>query len=296
MSFSTKQGEPLSIVKGGKANKEIIFVSDKLESDTCIRLVPTKKIDCHDGSFEQLPSPKVRILYIAGPSGSGKSTYAASYIKKYINLFIKPFEEKMAKEVAKGVEGAEERAMFGPKFYLFSRIDSDPVLDALNPIRVKCDASIISNPFDIKEIEANSILLFDDIDCITSPKVQAVVNNLKEQVMDLGRHMNINCVITSHLINGKDRNASRTTLNELNSLTIFPKSGSAYQIKYALKQYFGLSPSQIGKILAIDSRWVTLIKSYPQVCLSEHQCIFVSELEGLPRPLKALKAQPILPK
>lgn len=283
MSFSTKTGEPLAIVVGGKANKEIIFVSDKLESDTCIRLVPTKKIEVRDGAFEQLPNQKVRILYVAGPSGSGKSTYAASYIKKYIKLYI-----------PKWFDADFDKTGPGPKFYLFSRIDNDAVLDALLPIRVKVDASIIANPFDIKEIEPNSICLFDDIDCITNPKVQLIVNNLKEQIMDLGRHSKIQCVITSHLINGKDRNATRTTLNELNSLTIFPKSGSAYQIKYALKQYFGLSPSQIGKIMAIDSRWVTLIKSYPQVCLSEHQCIFVSELEGLPRPPKVVKNLPLI--
>ena len=93
MSFSTKSGEPLCIVRGGRANKEIIFTSDKLESDDIVRMSPTKKINVLDGKFEQLPNQKCRILYIAGPSGSGKSTYASVYIKKYISLYIKPNEK-----------------------------------------------------------------------------------------------------------------------------------------------------------------------------------------------------------
>lgn len=266
--FSTKDGEPVAIVKGGKANGEIIFINTKTQSDTCLKDNPSRSISVQDGSFEQLPSPNVRIIYIAAPSGAGKSFYSASYIKKYIKLHF-----------PKG-ERTDEQIQTDPHFYLFSRLDADKVLDDLKPIRVKVDESCLKNPFDIREIQPNSMVLFDDIDCITNPKIQACVNLLKEQIMDLGRHTNIKCVVTSHLINGKDKNATRTLLNEMQSLTIFPKAGSAYQIRYALKHYFGLSATQINKILAIDSRWVTILKSYPQCLISEHQLMFISELEG----------------
>ena len=272
MSFSTKSGQPIAIVRGGKANKEIIYINQLGNNDNIMTSTPTKSIEVHDGKFEQLPSPTIRILYIAGPSGSGKSTYASIYIKKYINLYIAPELKKYKQANLDKLTNYE-----GARFYLFSRVDQDKVLDELDPVRVKCDESIINNPFDIKEIEPNSILLFDDIDCITNKRVQAVVNSLKEQVMDEGRHRNIHCVITSHLINGKDKNTSRTTLNEMNSLTIFPQSGSHYQINYALKMYFGLSPTQIKKILATNSRWVTLIKNSPQVILSENSLSFIAK-------------------
>ena len=271
MSFSTKKGIPIAIVRGGVSDKEIIYINPDQRSDTVIKTIPTRTVEVRDGKFEQLPNETVRILYIAGPSGSGKSTYSSVYISKYINLYIKPRVNAFKK-----LHGEDAELEGVPRFYLFSRIDSDKVLDELDPVRVKCDESIIKNPFDIKEIEPYSICLFDDIDCITNKQVQGVVNLLKEQIMDLGRHSNIACVITSHLINGKDRNASRTTLNEMNSLTIFPSSGSSYQINYALKMYFGMSPTQIKKIMAINSRWVTLIKNAPQVVMSEHGLSFIS--------------------
>lgn len=286
MSFSVKDGNPICIVRGGKSDGEIIFVTDKEDSGTVIQTLPTRMITIPDGKFEQVPSLSTRVLYIAGPSGSGKSTYASYYIKKYIKVYIEPVLKAHKKKCK------EECSCRVPRFYLFSKIDQDKVLDELDPIRVRCDESVISNPFNIKEIEEGSICLFDDIDCIENTKIQKVVNNLKAQILDLGRHSNVHCVITSHLINGNDRNATRTTLNEMASLTIFPQAGSAYQIKYCLKNYFGLSSKQIARILNIESRWVTIFKSYPQICLSEKEVMFVSELEGQRGPSKKNNRRP----
>jgi hypothetical protein len=58
-------------------------------------------------------------------------------------------------------------------------------------------------------------------------------------------------------------------MNEMTSVTIFPKSGSAQQIRYALTTYYGLSKQQVQNILNIRSRWVTVYKSYPMTVLHE---------------------------
>ena len=60
-------------------------------------------------------------------------------------------------------------------------------------------------------------------------------------------------------------------LNEMENLIIFPKSGSSYQIKYVLRQYYGLNNTQINKILNLDSRYVLVKKNYPLTVVSEHR-------------------------
>jgi hypothetical protein len=59
-------------------------------------------------------------------------------------------------------------------------------------------------------------------------------------------------------------------MNEMQSMTVFPKSGSAQQIKYALKTYFGLDKNQIENIINLPSRWVTIFKGFPQTVMYEN--------------------------
>jgi hypothetical protein len=276
--FSFKRGKPVAVIKGGEYNGFILFVSDLIKSkpkkpcckkcgtqcyykpcckkcEFCKLEIIPKDIQIDDGVFQQIISLQDRIIYIAGPSGSGKSTYAGKYISIYKKIYPKA------------------------DFYVFSRLDKDPAIDYLKPHRVKIDQSLIDEPIEIKkEIKKNSIILFDDIDTIQDKKLQMQVNRLKGDLLEIGRHMNIRIVVTSHLVNPNERTAARTLLNEMNTLTIFPKSGSNYQSEYALKKYFGLSTKQIKTILNMDSRWITLFKMYPQLVLSEHRAVLLSEL------------------
>jgi adenosyl cobinamide kinase/adenosyl cobinamide phosphate guanylyltransferase len=253
--FSIDDGQPIAIVEGGKSNGEIIFVNlEDKKANSVIKRDPVTLIEVFDGKFQQLPSEEVRILYIAGPSGSGKSTYAANYIEKYRKLHPKS------------------------KFFIFSKLREDDVLDRLKPHRITITEELIENPIELEEVEVNSILLFDDVDTISNKKLMDTINKFKSQVLEMGRHTNIKCIITSHLINGNNRGDTRTVLNEMQALTIFPKSGSAYQIKYVLKQYFGFSNVQMKAILNTDSRWITIFKNYPQIILSENKAVFAQKL------------------
>lgn len=276
--LSFKKGKPVATVIGGRLNNEIIFVTDLKEkpqkkcckrcSKMCARTPCCKNcggcelgedvckdLEVKDGLFEQIPSLEDRVIYIAGPAGSGKSTYSGKYIANYLRIYPHA------------------------KFIVFSRLDEDKALDWLKPHRVQITNDLIENPIEIKsEIDQDSIILFDDIDTIQEKKLQLAVNKLKQDILEIGRHYNIRIVVTSHLINPNERASARTLLNEMNTLTIFPKSGSSYQIEYALKRYFGLSAKAIKEILAMPSRWVTLFKGYPQLALSEHRCVLLSEL------------------
>lgn len=253
--FSFEDGVPVCVVKGGSADKEIIFLQGT-KSDEVIKGKTIRKISVEDGKFEQVPSEEVRVLYIAGPSGSGKSTYVVNYAQKYLNLYP------------------------DSKVILFSRVESDPAFDNLEHKRIVLSEDLVENPLQLEEVTPGALVIFDDVDTISNTALLKSIQNFELQCLEMGRHKGVKCVITSHLINGNCRKQTRTILNEQQSLTVFPGSGSFAQIKYVLERYYGLTSKQIKKIQRdIDSRWVTILKAYPQVLLSEHECVFLSELK-----------------
>lgn len=262
MSFTTEESDestPYCFVRGGKADGEIIYVKVEKENSTVKRSVikkePIRQISVEDGSFYQIPNDKIRCLLIAAPAGSGKSTYVRNYASMY---------KKLHPEAT---------------IYLFSRVENDPSLEGLEVKRVYLSEDLVECPLEIEECKKDSMCIFDDCDCISSKKLTDAIYKFQIQLLEIGRHMNIQVVMTSHLIIGaKSQQQARTILNELQSLTVFPGSGSASQISYALTKYFGMTKKQIKTIMDMDSRWVTIIKQYPQFVISAHECIFVSEL------------------
>lgn len=257
--FSTDDGpgsNPVAWINEGKSKGEILFLREEPKNPKSIlKYEPVTEVSVFDGQFEVLPNDPVRVIYVAGPSGSGKSTFCAKYIENFRNIYPKS------------------------KFYLFSRLKDDEPLDDLEPHRINLDdPELIENPIQIEEVEENSIILFDDIDTISNKPLLDSLINFENQVLELGRHRSVKILITSHLINGNNRKQTRTILNEMQALVIFPKSGSVYQMKYTLKQYLGMSNVQINKSLAINSRWLYIQKIYPQILVSEHLCIFLSDL------------------
>ena len=201
----------------------------------------------NDGKIVPLPNNVLteegeRIL-VAGPSGSGKTTYSRNYIIEFRKMFPKIKD-----------------------LIVFSRSTEDKALDDLKPMRIKLDEGIVKEPIPIESL-SNSIVLFDDIDTIQNKKVKEAVISLRDDINQCGRKYNIYCISTSHqLTNYK---SSRELLNECQSITFFPKSGSAYGIKYFLKQYCGLGKNEIEKIMKLPSRWITIVKRYPNYVLYE---------------------------
>lgn len=256
-------GKPIAVVHGGEYDGEIISLVGNDEYDNNYGYwddddIDDKEFEIDDGKLVPVPSMDTRqVTYIAGPSGSGKSTYAALQTQKYRKLFP------------------------SNPIYIFSRLDSDPAFNNINPppIRIKIDEKLLSHPIDVTKIIKNgALVIFDDIDSIQDDKLKKAVMKLEGDILEVGRHNNIYIIATSHLINPNDRKIGRTLLNEAHTLTVFPKSGSTYQINYALKNYFGLPKKQIEEILKLgnNSRWVTLMKSFPQSVIYENGCFLIS--------------------
>jgi adenosyl cobinamide kinase/adenosyl cobinamide phosphate guanylyltransferase len=197
------------------------------------------------GKIVPVPNLNTReICYVAGPSGSGKSTWASKYIKLYLKMFPEC------------------------DFIVVSRLNSDKALDYLEPTRVIPED--LEEPLDIHEtLQDGDIVLFDDTDTIQDDKIKKAVSKMKNDILETGRHKNIMCIITSHLINGNDRKDTRTVLNECHNMTVFPKAGGAYGIRYALSKYWGMPNKMIDEILQLPSRWVTISKMAPQYVLHE---------------------------
>lgn len=255
MAFNLdKVGRPICKIEGtGKYNNKILSLFMEGEGDDEIKKkFNSLKLD--SAKFQQIPdTDKEReIIYITGPSGSGKSTYSANYIKQY-------------KKNKKGNE-----------IYLFSALPEDDSLDEINPKRILIDDRLITEPLKAEDFK-DSLVIFDDIDVISNKKHRDEVYKILNQILEVGRHYNCSCILTNHLpTNGKD---TRRILNECHSITYFPHSGGGRGMKYLLTEYLGLDKKMIKKIKNSKSRWATIFKNYPQICMTEKDIFLMSEDE-----------------
>jgi len=247
--FSFNNGRAVAKIKGGKYDGKIIHIDNGENEEPTTKSKKGKKekndilgtdFEIDDGKLEIIPNLEQReTLYIAGPSGSGKSTFAAKYIQKYQKIFHNPV-------------------------YVFSRDNGgDKEINALNPIYIPITEDLLANPIDITEEMQDALILFDDCNTIQDDKVRKSVEKLINDILEVGRKLNIYIVVTSHLVIPNERKQARTIMNEMQVLTVFPKSGSSQQISYCLKTYFGLNKDQIEEILSLPSRQVTIYKTFP---------------------------------
>lgn len=239
--LNIKKGNPIAYIDGGKLDDEVIYVDENNENGV-------NEIKIRDGCIKTMMNMEERgIYYIAGPSGSGKTSYALDLIDDYLKIYPKT------------------------EFYLFSRTDykNDPAFKRFKKVyQIDINEDLLDDPIDIEtELSKRSILLFDDCNTIQNNELKRYIEDLMIDVMEVGRKLNINIVITNHLVVPNERKFARILLNEFQYLTIFPKSGSSQQISHVLKSYFGLNKDQIARILELPSRWVTIIKKYPLTCI-----------------------------
>jgi hypothetical protein len=239
------EGRTIAKVIGGKKNGEIISITSN-EDD----IGDTSFIPKH-GKIEPIPSliegkPSREIIYIAGPSGAGKSTWVAMYIKNFKKLFP------------------------NSKVYMFSRLEEDDSLKKQDKdiTRIELNRDLIDDPIDIHNEGADgSLFVFDDCDTIQDQEIKNAVMNIQRDVLETGRHKNLYCMITSHLIKRPSRNDNNTIFNEMHRLVIFPHGGNRTMMENILEQQFGLEKRRIKKILTNKSRWLCFGKNYPMYCM-----------------------------
>lgn len=272
------KGNAIAEIVGGKDDGEIIYLDTgekkacclkcsqkcllkkccrKCKLCKCVLEEPNNCLEILDGKFQQvIDDTKRQVFYIVGESGSGKTTYAAKLVQDYLEVF--PDKE----------------------FFLFSRKPSDVNIDWIkqkypNRVqRVTIDQSLVDDPVDIiQELDDGAIILFDDVSTIQNDKIKNAVFKLVNDALEIGRDRKIYVIVTNHLPNPNEKSFGRTILNEMQSLTFFPQGGNTYQITYTLKKYFGYPQKKIDSILSLpNTRFITIIKGYPQIVLTEHMC------------------------
>lgn len=217
----------------------------------CLSKLKPKEIVLNSSeSLQPIPDTKTRqVCYVAGASGSGKSTWISNYAKQYHKLFPKN------------------------KIFVFSRVEEDKCIDKLKCTRIIMDEQLIEDPIHPEEL-ADSLVIFDDTDTIPDKNLKNALNDLKRDVLEIGRHSNIYVCITSHMLTNYKE--TRTILNEAHLIVFFPSSGSSYQIGYMLKNYFGLDSKQIDRIMKLPSRWVCAKRNYPQLIMYERGIYLLS--------------------
>jgi len=208
------------------------------------------KPDCH---FQPIPDKATErsIRYVTGASGSGKSYYTKQYADEYKRLYPKR------------------------DIYILSSIKEDKTLDKIKGLkRIKLDSQeFLTNDLTAEDFK-DSLIIFDDTDCLTDKRQKLKVDSLLTSVLETGRHFNTEVVYTSHLAcNGRE---TRRILNECKSVTIFPSGLGGKAMKYLLDNYFGLDKEQIKKIKKLNSRWVTIQKGFPMTVLSDKECFILN--------------------
>lgn len=239
--------------KGKATSTPIVSVSDTKEG--IVR--PTNELSLRDNPdliFQPIPNPETerQILYITGSSGSGKSYFTRKYCNEFAKLYPK-------------------RAI-----YLFSSVTSDDSIDAIKGLnRIKLTPEFLEENWEIEDFR-DSLVIFDDTDCITDKKTRNKVNGVLNMILETGRHTNTYCIYTSHLACAG--NDTKRILNEAHSITFFPATAGGRTLKYLLESYMGLDKEQIQKVKHLPSRWITVCKSYPKCILSEKDVLLLNTL------------------
>jgi hypothetical protein len=130
---------------------------------------------------------------------------------------------------------------------------------------------------ELEEEFANSLVLFDDTDCITNPIVKKLMQMLKEKLLETGRHYNCVVLITSHTFSNYAQ--TRRILTEINKFVVYPKQIWNSSLRNSLKSYVGLDKSHVDRIKSFSkkSRWVCVDATYPMTCTYEDGVLKMTE-------------------
>lgn len=202
-----------------------------------------------DEHFEELPTNdpnQTNILMISARAGAGKSVY----LKKYIENYKKIYNEN--------------------KVYLFSESKSDKNLDPLVkrvPLEEFSESGLKWDDFD-----DSSFVALDDIDVLENTKENGYLKkklyHLMNGLIQNARKKHITVAQTVHI--ATDGPTTKHILNSCTSFIIFLNSISLQQ-KNALKNYLGITPENIKKILSMSGRWVCIFTSSPLVVMGEKE-------------------------
>ncbi len=237
----SKKERFLAVIKGIGGAKQYVVLREESKNQNDGK----KEVTIESGKLVPLPNPNiVEKIYISAPSGAGKSYYAGMWLQEYKKM--KPFKKN--------------------PIVLISSIDEDESLDRHKPIRIPLTMEFIEDPIQPEDLQ-DSVVVFDDIDTMRDPLIRNAVADLRNYLLEQGRHFNVRMLMTSHLLT--NFKYSRIILNEATCVVLFPHGRSKYHMDRYLKVYVGLSREEISRVLNVPSRWVAVYTGYPTFVIHE---------------------------
>lgn len=233
MNFET--GFPIAVVRN-KTNPPPLLKVDENKLDPP---------EIHVGKLEVLPiisSEKQNTrMFISGPSGSGKSTFVSAFLMNYKRLYP------------------------NKTIWCISRLKDDPAFTALAMRRI--DATNATEVMQLQpEQFENSVTLWDDFEMLADKQALNYLYHIRNTLLETGRHTNTDVIVVSHqLLNS---HVTKVVHLESNLVCVFPKSNFT-PIANWLKRYLGVDKSLLSKIRKLNSRWVVVRRSYPQLIIYE---------------------------
>jgi hypothetical protein len=251
MNFE-KVGSPIAILQNSKDQSKTKILYVNAEKEDVVNYIKEYKSPTKEQTFQQIPNitTERQILYVTGASGSGKSYFTKAFTDQYKKIYPK-------REV-----------------YLFSSISDDSSIDKVKNLkRIKLTPEFLQDDITVQDFK-DSLVIFDDTDVILDKKMKLKITGILNSILETGRHFNVSCIYTSHV--ACDGRETKRILNEAHSITIFPHGLGGRSLKYLLDNYLGLDRDQVKRIKKLQSRWVSILKTFPMVVLSEKEAFVLN--------------------
>ncbi len=235
--FSWEDGHPFAMrvrTKNGKNDGKILRYVD-LKRDLDIDYHEGSSIEITDGELTPYCDPdSITRVLLCAPTEAGKSTLVGNMVSTMLR-------EDPKKNI-----------------YVFSRLKEDKALDDLPHLkRVIVDDNFCDDEYDLEDYE-NSICIFDDYETFRNKKVVKAIGELKDMMLETGRHNFIHTFYTSHFaLNGPK---TRQALLECNYVFFFPVGGTRGTLLNVLKSKYGFDKMKLNKISEImeECDWICI--------------------------------------
>jgi hypothetical protein len=251
MSFNYEQcGKPIvKIIEQGKKDR-IIYLDEKSEATHNYPSIVLKE----NQTFQLIPdkTKERTIHYVCGASGSGKSYWTSNLANEYRKIYPKN------------------------PIYILSPLESDESIDRVKDAkRIKLGQEFLNVELDENSVD-NCLTIWDDCDSVIEKKMKQHLREFSLAILNRGRHTKTSMIYLSHV--ACEGISTKPILNECHSITFFPATLGGRTRKYLLDNYLGLDKKQCERIAKMESRAITVLKTYPQVVVTEKELIMVKNL------------------
>lgn len=199
-----------------------------------------------------------RSIFLCAPSGAGKTFMAKLIIeqdlkKRPVVLFSKIIDDESMASLEELKTPADKK----------ERLIKIPLL---------CEDDLMDLPpeDDLKD----TICVFDDLDAFKT-EIAQYIREYRDSLLECGRHKNITCICTSHLLN--NYNKTRIMLNEAEIVILFPSSNRRHSSLF-LRDRLGLEKNEREFLIEKSQkagRFLALKMSSPNMLIHNQGVIIV---------------------